>query len=323
MSPNDSVAGAAFARTHACATSRTAAVANPFACVTELKFFVPCTTAGVDAALSRIEEAEKLDEMVKRHLGHDRESLLDRLIRGPATTPAPAGHAPAAWPQRQLPAGPAPACPAWPPATPIMPPPSFPPPAAAPAHPPAKKHRPVVGFDTVVAMVQQKHPGTTHADAKARTVAMPKGRCTCCAELRSGAGRSTKCLTPGCTRSTIHPTIRNETRAVQFPADTLTPSTIPRGCGRHHPAENPTLFPTLFPTTAASAAPSQHRSLTVPHGCGRRHPADNPTLFRAAVADADPTPVLACSDRRHPADVTPRPTRPRPTPPRRTPPLGQ
>ena len=214
VNPNDSVTGAAFAKMHACATSHTTAMANPFAYVTKLKFFVPCTTASVDAALARIEEAEKMDKMVKRHLGHDRESLLDRLIRGPAMTPAPAGHAPAAWPQYQLPAAPAPAYSAWPPATHVMPPPSFPPPAAAPAHPPAKKHRPVIGFDTIIAMVQQKHPGTTHADAKARTVAMLKGRCTCCAQLRSGTGRNTKCLTPGCTRTTIHPTILNEARAM-------------------------------------------------------------------------------------------------------------
>jgi len=71
-----------------------------------------------------------------------------------------------------------------------------------------------VGFDTIIAMVQQQHPGTTHADAKMRTVAMLKGRCTCCAQLRSGTGRNTKCITPGCTRTTIHPTILNEARAL-------------------------------------------------------------------------------------------------------------
>ena len=69
----------------------------------------------------------------------------------------------------------------------------------------------------MIAITQNKHPGTAPADARARTITMLKGRCTACAVPRSRSGNdpSPRCLTPGCLRTAnLHPTIYNEAHAI-------------------------------------------------------------------------------------------------------------
>jgi len=216
VDPNDSPTGAAFAKLNAFCTSRPNAVANPFAYVAKLKLYVPCMTDSIDTALSRVDQAEKLDKLVKRHLGSDRDSLLDAVLRGYNGAAVP--FAPVA-PTHAAPAptctAPALAYTAWPSAgTATMPPPSIPPPTGLSVLPPAKRHRPVAGLDAIIAIMQQKCPGTALADVRARTISMLKGRCTACALPRSGTGQNTRCLTPGCVRTHLHPTIVNEAHAI-------------------------------------------------------------------------------------------------------------
>ena len=265
VDPSRSPTGSELAHLHAFCTGHPSAVNNPFGFVGVLKLYVPSTTPHVDGALARVEAADKAAKLLKKHCGSDRDSLIDAMLcRAPAHGPpatmpsAPAPACPimppaivppapthARTPPATVPPASAPACPIVPPAAcrapttglpVIMPPPFAPPPTGPPVLPPARRHRPVAGLDAVVATVQQKCPGTAHADARARTISMLKGRCTACALPRSGTGQNTRCLTPGCVRTHLHPTTCNEVHAIwpcQIGTPTLTPTPTPDPDSKH------------------------------------------------------------------------------------------
>ena len=101
-------------------------------------------------------------------------------------------------------------CVAPPAANPFMPPPPFPPPGGQ-LEPPSKRHRGFSpGVAAIIGIILQKYPGTHQEDARARAVSMLRGRCTGCAQPRSGR----TCMTPACNPAHLHPVLATEARAM-------------------------------------------------------------------------------------------------------------